>query len=161
MGMNIRVKECNVSTWREFKNIRLESLIYEPDAFSSLLKDTEKYPDSYWIDMVSDINNIVLLAYVDNGCVGIIRAALKDEDVNEETAFIGSFYVNSKYRRKGIGKMLMRDLIDRIKRHSEISYVRLWVSDKQYNAIHFYEDFGFKYVGKEENEKIFEKNIKL
>jgi len=162
--MKIEIVESNISNWREFKNIRLESLMCEPEAFSSSLKKTDAFPDKYWIDMVSDRNNIILLAFVDSVCVGIIRAAIKDEDVKEGTAFIGSFFVNANYRRQGIGKALMNELLARINTHLEISTAKLWVSIKQSDAIKFYDNNGFKYVGedlKEGNlELVFEKVIR-
>ncbi len=164
ISMNIKIIKSDISNWREFRKIRLESLRCEPEAFTSSLKKTEEYSDEYWIDMVSDINNIVLLAFVDKTVVGIIRAALIDEDVKEGTAFIGSFYVNINYRKQGIGKLLMDELINRIKENSEIYAVRLWVGIKQFDAINFYESYGFKKVNEEikdgKKELVFEKIIR-
>jgi ribosomal protein S18 acetylase RimI-like enzyme len=161
--MKIEIIETNISNWKKFKSIRLESLRNEPEAFSSSLKEVEKYKDEYWKDMVLDRNNIILLAVVDDLFVGIIRAALKDEDVDEKTAFIGSLYVNFDYRRMGIGKMLINELIAKIKNRSEVSAVRLWVNHKQFSAIQLYLSLGFLEIGEigkgEDKELIFEKNI--
>lgn len=158
--MKIEITEAN---WQQFKSIRLEALKYESVAFSTSFSEGEAYPDGYWKGILADRNNIIILAIVEGKCVGMVRAALKDEDVDENTAFVGSLYVNENYRRMGIGKMLMDELISKIKNQSKVSSVRLWVNQKQSMAIQFYQALGFKKVGEEirdsAKELIFEKSI--
>ncbi|MBP6976523.1 GNAT family N-acetyltransferase [Candidatus Dojkabacteria bacterium] len=163
--MNLEITRVNISNWEKLRDIRLEALKYEPEAFSSSFKEVELYPDQYWKDMILDKNNIILLALVDGITVGMVRAALKDEDVDENTAFIGSLYVRDNYRRMGIGKRLMEEIISIIWSESRLLNVRLWVNDKQLEAIELYKSIGFIEVGEEiegrKREIIFEKRIRL
>ena len=99
--------------------------------------------------MVSDPNNIILIAKVDGVNAGLVRAALKDEDVDENTAFIGSMYVEKEYRRQGVAAALLVGLIIELKKHPQILKARLWVNTQQTAAIKLYEGFGFVQVGVE------------
>lgn len=157
--MQTNIKRITVSNWKDFKNIRLEAFRSEKEAFSTSIKEAEGYADEYWKDMLKDSNNIVLLALVEGKVVGIIRSALKDEEVEDGIAFVGSFYVNSNYRRMGIGKMLMKELIEIVYKQEGIFGMRLWVNKKQVSAIGIYKAFGFKEVGIEKEELILEKRF--
>jgi ribosomal protein S18 acetylase RimI-like enzyme len=147
--MNIKIERLTGTNWELFKQMRLEAFRLEPVAFSTPIEEAEKYPDDYWSDMVKDSNNIILVAKVDDKPVGLMRAALKDEDVAEDTAFIGSAYVNKEYRGQGIAKLLMSKLIELICEHKEMKAIRLWVNEKQEAAIKLYKSFGFDKVGEE------------
>ena len=147
------------------KAIRLKSLETEREAFASIYEEALNYDDSFWENWIS--NNIILLALVGRKAVGIIRAALEDEDVEKGTAFIASFYVNRNYRGKGVGMKLMNKLLRELKKYDTINAARLWVGEAQKPAIELYKKLGFEKVGEEERkdsdkkvvEVIFERNF--
>ncbi len=149
MATNI---EKITSDWKTFKALRLSAFRNEPTAFSTSIEQAESYEDKYWIDMVSDPNNIILVAKVDWVNAGLVRAALKDEDVDEHTAFIGSMYVEKEYRRQGIAAALLGGLLVELKKHPDILRAKLWVNTQQTAAIKLYEGFGFVQVGVETGE---------
>ncbi|MDD3628918.1 MAG: GNAT family N-acetyltransferase [Candidatus Humimicrobiaceae bacterium] len=69
----------------------------------------------------------------------------------ENTAFIHSFYVERKYRNKGIGKKLMQNAIDALK-DDNINIIELTVDPANSSAVHLYNKCGFKRVGLRKDE---------
>ncbi|MEN6410329.1 MAG: GNAT family N-acetyltransferase [Anaerolineaceae bacterium] len=132
--------------WQEYKNIRLECLKLEAQAFHSRYEDNLEYPDGYWKDKLCDPNKIYLFARWDHQIIGTINAALNETGEDASTAEIHGFYVNAAYRGMGIGKLLIETLIGKIKETAEISRIRLWVKETQLSARHVYESMGFVLV---------------
>jgi len=69
----------------------------------------------------------------------------------ENTAFIHSFYIEKKYRNKGIGKKLMQNTIDALK-DDNIKTIELTVDPANKSAINLYSKCGFKRIGLRKNE---------
>jgi ribosomal protein S18 acetylase RimI-like enzyme len=160
MNKNIVIKRIDSTDWADYKEIKTESIKEESSAFGTTLDEIIKYKDEYWIEFLNDTNNIVLIAYDKSKPIGLIRAALIDNDVEIGTAFIGSLYVNANYRNSGLGLNLMKNLLKQIEIHKEIIKVRLWVKPSQDSAILIYKKLDFYMVLKDHGELIFEKIIK-
>lgn len=150
---NSSIQIATPKDWKPFKTIRLEAFKQEPAAFSTLYEEASTYKDTYWKDMLEEENNIILISYFDGKPVGLVRAALKDEDVAPDTAYIGSLYVHKDFRGKGIGKTLFNRLIEEVSKHPEIKFLRLWVNEIQTTAINLYQTLGFKVVDKTPNKE--------
>ena len=67
------------------------------------------------------------------------------------TAFIHSFYIDDKFRNKGIGKMLLRKVLDGLRRDS-FSKVQLTVDPDSIAASRLYRSFGFEKTGMRKDE---------
>lgn len=61
-------------------------------------------------------------------------------------AFIHSFYVRKYFRKKGIGSLLLEKSIEILKKDN-IKRLELSVDPKNFEAIHLYEKFGFRFCG--------------
>jgi len=70
---------------------------------------------------------------------------IKDWDKND-TAFIHSFYIDEEYRNMGIGKNLLKRVIDILKSEN-FKIVELTVDPDNKVAIHLYREAGFREVG--------------
>ncbi len=64
----------------------------------------------------------------------------------EKSAFIHSFYVDKEYRNKGIGKNLLKKVID-ILENEGFRTVELTIDPDNEVAIHLYSEAGFKKIG--------------
>ena len=69
----------------------------------------------------------------------------------ENTAFIHSFYIEKKYRNKGIGKKLMQNAINTLK-DDNIKIIELTVDPANKTAINLYSKCGFERTGLRKNE---------
>lgn len=160
MNMNIIIKMIDAIEWADYKEIKIESVKKESSAFGTTLDEIINFNVRYWIEFLNDKNNIVLIAYDKSNPIGLIRAALIDEDVEIGAAFIGSLYVNKDYRQKGLSQNLINTLINEILKYNVFNAVRLWVNQSQMSAINLYTKLSFKLVKKEQDECVFEKVIR-
>ncbi|MBR4026063.1 MAG: N-acetyltransferase [Lachnospiraceae bacterium] len=58
-----------------------------------------------------------------------------------------SIYIKEEYRRKGIGKRLMKHTLDFAKQHSDIWVVISLITGENKTSIHLHEYFGFTFCG--------------
>lgn len=145
---DIDIIELKPEDWEAFKNLRLKIMLSDPAAYAHTYDDSVKLPEKRWREIVA--NNKIIGAKKGNELVGMIGAQYKSEN-DEKFIILFSIGVASEYRKMGIAKKMMQALIDKMKEEG-INKIKLWVSETQKPAIAFYESFGFKYVGKKENE---------
>lgn len=157
--MKYTIKQINANDWLNYKNIRLETLQKEPQAFSSTYKETLKYSDSKWKQVLSDKNTRFLIAFHKNIAIGIGRISFNETEEPIEVAVLGSLYVNIKYRKYGIGKELVKQLIKLAEKQEGIESVKLYVKNKQLAAINLYSSLGFVKTEIEQDEIVMRKSI--
>jgi len=143
----LRVVRLNKEDWEEYKKIRLECLQKESQAFNSKFEDCVEYEDEYWIDRLAVKKDVYIGAKEENELVGIVNLKLEDKEEEVGTAVVQGMYVKSRVRGKGLGKKMMRELID-IAQKNKIERLRLWVRESQVVARSMYESEGFKFVEK-------------
>ena len=87
--------------------------------------------------------NGIFVAKIDEEIVGFIAC---DSNWDEEFGAIHEIAVKREYQGKGIGKRLLKTGIEYLKGKG-FKYIELYVGEKNYRAISFYEKFGFKKDG--------------
>ena len=130
--------------------MRLEALQSEPAAFSSSYEETLAWSDEDWQRRLGDARRMHLLARAQRQPIGIVGGYLGSDDGDESVAQIFGMYVRSEHRGKGIGRLLLTSLIDRLSAFPQIATIRLWVTQTQDPARALYESMGFQVVGKAE-----------
>lgn len=89
--------------------------------------------------VISDIENkMVYVAYFKHQVVGSVRIELLDE----ETAYLSRFGVNTEFQNIGIGKSLMNSL-DMDLRELNVKRVMLHTASKAFPLVRFYYNRGF------------------
>ncbi len=73
--------------------------------------------------------------------IGVCQAMRVWDDIN--TAFIHSFYINKNYRRKKIGKTLLKFVIDYFQSNG-LKKIKLTVDSKNMAAMNLYKKAGFE-----------------
>jgi ribosomal protein S18 acetylase RimI-like enzyme len=130
--------------------IRLEALRSEPAAFSSSYEETLAWSDDVWRRRLADDHRVHLLARAQSRPIGIVGAYLGSDDGDESIAVVFGMFVTKEHRGKGIGRLLLTSLIDRLTSFPQITTIRLWVTQTQLPARRLYESVGFQIVGKTE-----------
>lgn len=98
------------------------------------------------VDMAKKYDNPenTLIAEMDGKIVGFACynkcRAIELENYGELVAI----YILKEYHKKGIGKMLMDECVNRLSKYNGIA---LWVLDSNKNTINFYEKYGFSFDG--------------
>ena len=144
----IEIKKLSESRWKDFKDLRLESLKTEPAAFGSSYEEEIRLSKKEW---KRRINNS-LFAFLNEKPIGMIVYIFNNKIKTNHIANIFGVYVKKEYRGRGIGKKLIESAISQIKKNKNIIKINLTVNPKQKSAVKLYEKYGFKIVGKMKND---------
>jgi GNAT superfamily N-acetyltransferase len=140
---HLEVVELSVDQWQRYRQIRLDSLISDPDAFGANVEKTEAETKSDWELRFEKVVPIVAVAN------GIDSGILTIENLSGDfgaTCWIGGCWVNPKYRGQGV----MRAIFDYLDENAELRDWKvqgLGVWQDNYSAIAVYESLGFENKG--------------
>src|SRR5215217_1281653 len=147
---SISVVVLGLRDWRDLRAIRLEALRSEPAAFSSSYEESLAWSDEDWRRRLTNDYQLHLVARVQNCLIGIVGGYLGSDEGDDSVAVVFGKYVTREHRGRGIGRLLLTSLIDRLSAFSQIATIRLWVTQTQDPARALYESMGFQVVGKAE-----------
>jgi ribosomal protein S18 acetylase RimI-like enzyme len=148
--MSVEIKK--VQTKKELEEVYkldLALLRYEAEVDSSLRKPNDKikrYEKRFLDQKFKDKNSLILIAR-DNGkpigyCLGSIQKLDPNHKVNPE-GYIFNIFVLDGYRRNGVGKKLIRAMIDWFK-EKNIKRIVVDVTEKNKAGLAFFEKLGFR-----------------
>jgi ribosomal protein S18 acetylase RimI-like enzyme len=148
--MAIEIITLTPEEWQLYKELRLEMLRDEPQAFSSLYTDNLQRPDEFWQERLRQAQagetSWLVFARAEGQLVGMI-GAFRGED--GETGEIVSVYVNPHWRGQGAGLALMEAILAALRQARGIRRARLGVSSEQKSAVALYQRCGFEITGEE------------
>ena len=136
--------------WRDLRAIRLEALRSEPAAYSSSYEETLARSDEHWRQRLANDDSVHLLAKAQNRPVGMVGGYLGSDEGDDSVAVVFGMYVAREHRGRGVGKLLLTSLIDRLSAFPQIITIKLGVTETQDPARRLYESVGFRVVGKTE-----------
>ena len=145
MENNTTIIQLTTSEWELYKAIRLETLRKEPQAFNSKFEDLVTFPDLYWQEALASTDVIYAFAKYNNNIIGVMNLSFREEGEDPSVAVIHGAYVNKNFRGLGVGKSLLRFLINTVEYNNEIKILKLWVKEYQISAKKLYEKEGFKF----------------
>ncbi len=135
--------------WSLYREIRIKTLIESPEGFGQTLEEVYQVSDKDWQEQVNRVDNSmhwIFFATYDGEVIGTISGNIDIWDNN--IVNINSFFVDSRYRRRGVGSRLFSHLISNISRTPYYQKARLEVVPTQFPAINLYKSFGFSAKGK-------------
>jgi ribosomal protein S18 acetylase RimI-like enzyme len=150
MEESISVVALGPRDWRDLRAIRLEALRSEPAAYSSSYEETLARSDEHWQQRLASDHSVHLLARAQSRPIGMVGGYLGSDEGDESVAVVFGMYIAREYRGRGIGRLLLSSLIDRLSAFPQISTIRLGVTETQDPARALYESMGFQVIGKTE-----------
>ena len=146
----IEVKKLEKHDAASYRNIRLAALYNSPDSFGTLyVEEATMTVDKFEEKIPVDNNSFVLGCYKDRDLIGIVAFYQESRTKVRHKAYIRSMYVQPEYRKIGIGKLLLNELITRAKAIEEIEILLLDVVTNNLAAKQLYLSFGFQIYGLE------------
>jgi len=133
--------------WRDFKKIRLDALMNNPESFGSSYEEAANRDDKKWKERFKDTNSIVFIAFNHKLPIGVSIVNYESAERFKHLAHIYSLYVKKEFRGKGISNLLIKSIILSTKRRKNIKKIKLNVVKQQIPAINLYKKFGFKIIG--------------
>lgn len=133
--------------WEGVKNLRLEALQNDPQAFGTNYQSQAILTDEEWKEKLEKIlgenpRELLVIAKDRNTYAGMIGAYPKDKTVWNFKAV----YVKSEYRGKGIGKMLVEKILRQIDEKEGVEATELMVNAEQEPAVRLYQSYGFEII---------------
>lgn len=140
------------SDLKQFKKIRLESLLTEKIAFGDDYDQLLKKRDGYWLKELSNKFKVWYGIYDGLNLIGIGSLKYVKQKKFSHIAHLSGIYVKDEFRGKGVGRMLFEGRIKEAFNNEKIKKLKLIVNVSQKNAISLYQSCGFKIVGEMEKE---------
>jgi ribosomal protein S18 acetylase RimI-like enzyme len=137
-----------------FKELRLRALQDTPKAFGSTYARESLLTDREWMDRAARWNGERSILYIamDNGDgdgVGCgIAGTLLDQD-DPTRAHLISMWTAPEYRQRGVGRMLVSEVIGWARLRGA-SILQLLVTSENHPARQFYQRLGFVFTGRTE-----------
>ncbi|MEH2127162.1 GNAT family N-acetyltransferase [Nostoc sp.] len=144
------VKKLTKYDAEDYRQIRLEALEKNPDSFGTtyqeeVIKTIEHFRDRIPVDN----NNFILGCFEDKNLIGIVGFYQESRIKLRHKAYISSMYVQQEYRSKGIGKLLLNELIERAKTINAVEILLLDIVKNNVLGKALYLSLGFQIYGTE------------
>jgi CubicO group peptidase (beta-lactamase class C family)/GNAT superfamily N-acetyltransferase len=130
-----------------YRDIRLEGLRLNPEAFGSTLEREEAQPLEWFADRLA--NSDLLGAFADGALVGVAAFGAHQGPKASHKGFLWGMYVRPGWRRMGIGRQLVQAIIDLARERVEILQISS-VGDNDPSR-RLYTSMGFVEYGVERN----------
>lgn len=144
MNMNPTIRRLLPADASVYKEIRLEALQRNPEAFGSSY-EREAPNDLQWFADRLDGSHM-LGAFVDGELVGTVGVAVQSGK-RSHIGFVWGMFVRESARGQGIGRALVSAVLDVAR--DEVEIVELTVVSENFAARRLYESFGFCQYGLE------------
>ncbi len=142
-----RLTEASAGDAVLYRDIRLEALRTNPEAFGSTFEIEDAQPLTWFSAGLA--SSTLLGAFRDAQLLAIAGFAIQQGPKKAHKGFIWGMYVRPDARRAGIGRRLIEAILDLARHHVEL--VQLTVVRENEQARHLYASLGFLEYGIETN----------
>lgn len=144
--MYVKIIQLTSDQWEGYKNLRLEALRDNPEAFGETYDQVSLRPEDLWRKMFSQSDDgrkrWVFFAQINGNLVGMVSG--QEMKASPGRVKVREMFVAKEFRGKGIGKKLIQALTDELLKNSDKKVLRLGVFEAQAEALNFYKNLGFK-----------------
>jgi ribosomal protein S18 acetylase RimI-like enzyme len=148
----IEIRRLTGKDAAEFSRLRLEALEREPQAFGASPEEhraTTLDTIAKRLGSTSDDGNFVLGAFAEDRLVGMAGFYQPQGPKSRHKGHVWGVYVNQDWRKKGIARQILTELIQIARSKPEVEQLMLAVAVGQNPAKRVYESLGFQVYGRE------------
>jgi RimJ/RimL family protein N-acetyltransferase len=122
----------------------------QPPAFGTPAEKEEKLALEAVASRLQESEDTYILgAFSDNILVGTIRFSRFEEANEKHRGFIAGLYVRPDFRRRGLARALVTEVLRRVRQDTGLRRIHLTVVTAQADAIQLYKSLGFCIYGTE------------
>lgn len=146
----LKIEKLQLKDWQEQRRLKLAFAKNNPQATCADFKQESKLTDVAWQQYLKDLldnGSVIFIAKLEDKIVGMAGVSREKSPKCHHVAIIFNVYVEEEYQGKGIGKMLIQELMDDTKKDPTLAKFNLDVTTTQESAINLYKRLGFEIVG--------------
>lgn len=149
----MKIRLLQASDAHPYQQLRLSGLLRDPDAFGSTYDREAQFSlETIANRLEPNADKFVLGAFTaQDELVGIVTFVRESSLKTAHKGNIYGMYVSHENRGKGIGKLLLRELIARARAHDGLEQINLTVVSTNAAAKKLYQSVGFETYGVERN----------
>lgn len=147
--MSILIKRLTREDWQIFKELRVQMLTEEPQAYTTTLSQVLAYTDEEWKKRTAGERTAVLVLFVNGKPAGMNGFYYDDKG----ELMIWGMFVKKEFRGKGLGKRLMDGIEKEIQKDDTVKKINICVKSCQIPAWELYKKQGFKEVARDKDQK--------
>jgi ribosomal protein S18 acetylase RimI-like enzyme len=140
--MSISIKKLTKDDWKIYKEIRLQMLSEEPQAYSQTFEELSNRSDEDWREKTAADNMTILSIWTDGKLAGMNGLFYEKSD----TVAIWGMFVRKEFRGLGLGKKLMQEIEKEIRKDKVVTKIQVSVTTSQVAALELYKKLGFKEI---------------
>ena len=133
------IRLLNQEEWESWKNLRLEALYNEPEAFCTSFEQESNRSDEEFKAILS--HNAIFGAFEDDELIGASGFVSLSSLKTQHRGTLWGMYVKVNHRRKGIADSLINTIIAHAKSH--VIQLHLTVMESNFGAMRLYHKHGF------------------
>jgi ribosomal protein S18 acetylase RimI-like enzyme len=139
----IAIRRLSADDAALFRDIRLDGLRHDPDAFSSTVEEESEKPLAFFADRLA--RSAVFGALCAGELLGVAGFYVQPGPKHAHKGMLWGMYVRPHARGAGIGAMLVAAVVEHAREHVEL--LQLSVISENLAARRLYERFGFAEYG--------------
>ena len=143
----IQIRQLTPADAESFRELRLEGLRLNPEAFGSTYEFEKDQPLTRYTGWLT--NSTVLGAYQDSQLIGTASFTVSSGLKDSHKGLLRAMYVRPTHRRTGAGRQLVQAILQTARQKVEI--ILLAVVSTNQPAIRLYQSLGFRQYGLEKN----------
>lgn len=161
----IKVSVAGLEDLEAYKDIRIEALTVNPEAFGGTLEEALSKTDEYWKDRLQRQDLFIVLAKTDatpKGAQSITGAREREEE--KGIWKIIAVYTRPEFRGRGLQQRVLQMVLEEIKRRGGIkAALNVTARPEQEAARGVYQKLGFREVKRaiEEGEEVIKMELEL
>jgi RimJ/RimL family protein N-acetyltransferase len=145
INSDVQIRRLTTNDAHLYREIRLESLRTNPEAYGSTFEAENAQPLSWFADRIGSCE--VFGAFANGEPVGVAGLLRHKGRKEQHKTYLWGMYVRAAWRHAGVGRRLIQTLIDHAR--SEVELIQLAVVDNNDQARRLYASLGFVEYGVE------------
>jgi ribosomal protein S18 acetylase RimI-like enzyme len=148
---SLEIRTLGEGDAQSYFGLRLEALEQEPGSFAESADEFRKTTPARvaeWLRSSPD-DNFIIAAFADDQLIGMAGFYRSRGDKTGHRGHVWGVYVNSNWRRQGVARNLLNQLLRRARSLPGLLQVSLAVGTEQTAARALYESLGFQVYGRD------------